>query len=115
MKILNLALIAIITLLTIAAGVAKILQSPEEVKFLQGFGFNSALIIAFGVVQVIGGIFLALPKARKWGALITSVGFSISSILIGLSGNLVFSLVSMLPVIITIFIFWQNSRNAQNN
>ena len=110
MKVLQLILVVIICLLSIAAGAAKVLQSPEEVQFLQGFGFNTTLIISYGLIQVAGGVLLAISKTRKLGALVTIVGFAISTILIGMAGNLGFAAISLLPILVISFIFWQASR-----
>jgi hypothetical protein len=113
-KILHFVLIAIIALLSIAAGVAKILESPQEIQFLKGFGFNSTVILTYGLVQVIGGVLLAIPKTLKLGSIFTGFAFTLASILIILSGNYVFSLISLLPVVITVFIFWQSSQFTHN-
>jgi hypothetical protein len=113
-KILHLILVAIIALLSIAAGAAKIFQSPEEVQFLEGFGFSQKLILIYGLVQVIGGILLAIPKTLKVGSIITIFAFTLASILIALSGNYVFSLISLLPIAMTVFIFWQSSQFTHN-
>ena len=56
MKIVNILIIAIIALLSIAAGLAKVMQTQQELEFLQGVGLSSALIVAFGLVQISGGI-----------------------------------------------------------
>ncbi|TLU61354.1 hypothetical protein FE810_15190 [Thalassotalea litorea] len=114
MKILHLALIVIITLLAIAAGMAKLLGSPQEVQFLKGFGFNSLLIMIYGLVQVTGGVLLVIPKTLKLGATITVFAFSLSCILIAVSGNYAFFLISILPIAITAFIFWQSSKFAHD-
>lgn len=110
MKILNLVLIAVIALLGIAAGVAKVMGAPEEVQFLEGFGFNSMLIVLYGLTQIVGGVLLAIPKTLKLGAIITILGFSFSTALISISGNYAFALASLLPIIITVFILWQSNK-----
>jgi len=114
-KILHWVLVAIIALLGIGAGVAKILESPEEVQFLETFGFNSILIVLYGLVQVIGGTLLAIPKTVKLGSIITILAFALSTILIAISGNYVFALFSLLPIAFTALIFWQSNQLSFNN
>ena len=113
MKILNIVLIIVIVLLSIAAGIAKVMEAPQEVEFLQSFGFSRMLIMVYGVVQIIGGVLLAFLKTIKLGAIITILAFLLSSVLIFISGNLIFGLVSLLPVLLTCVIFWQSNKADQ--
>ena len=110
MKIINIILIALIALLSIAAGLAKAMQVPQEVEFLQSFGFTTTLVVAYGVIQILGGILLALAKSRKWGAIITFACFSVSTALIFIGGQLVFGMVSLLPIVMTGFIYLYCNR-----
>lgn len=115
MKKLNFVLIALIALLSIAAGCAKVMSAPQEVAFLQGFGFNTTLIIIYGLVQIIGGILLVISKTKILGATISIVAFTFSSILIFVDGNVVFGLVSLLPIALIGFIFWQSTNATEPN
>jgi len=111
-KILYFILIALISLLSVVAGLAKVLQVPQEVQFLQMFGFNSTLVISYGVIQVCGGILLAIPKTIKIGATITMFAFGLSTLLIGINGDYIFALISLLPIALTALIFKQSSQLA---
>ncbi|XOV77999.1 MAG: hypothetical protein ACFHVJ_13730 [Aestuariibacter sp.] len=104
MKILTIALIAIVALLSIAAGLAKLMAVPEEVQFLQQFGFNALAISLYGVIQVSAGLLLSIPKSRMIGVAITIVAFGLSTVLIFVSGNYIFGLVSLLPIALVIVI-----------
>jgi hypothetical protein len=115
LKILNTILICLIALLSIAAGAAKVMGSPDELQFLQGFGFSPLLIVLYGSFQIAGGILLALPKTLKLGGLITVLAFSLSTVLILISGNLIFAVASILPIAITGFIVWQSSKANKLN
>lgn len=101
MKILNRVMVAVIALLCIAAGVAKIIQAPEEVAFLQGFGLSINGIVAFGLLQVLAGVFITPPKTRLYGALLASFTFVVSTVFILMSGNVTFALVSMIPIVLS--------------
>jgi hypothetical protein len=75
--------------------------TPQEVEFLQSFGFNNIVIIIFGVTQIIGGALLTNKNTRLYGAFIAGLCLLVSSILIFIGGNIEFAIVSLLPVILT--------------
>ena len=110
MKIVNFLIIAIIALLSIAAGLAKVMQTPQELEFLQGFGLSSALIVAFGLVQILGGVLLVLKKTRMLGAVLAASALVVSTVLILIGGNLAFGLVSILPIALACVIIYQSAR-----
>ena len=112
MKIVNILIIAIVALLSIAAGLAKVMQTQQEVEFLQSFGLGSALIVAFGLVQIMGGVLLVPRKTRLLGAVLAASALVVSTVLIFVGGNLVFGLVSMLPVALTCVIIYQCVRTT---
>ena len=110
MKIVNILIIAIVALLSIAAGLAKVMQTPQEMEFLQGVGLSSFLIVVFGIVQVSGGVLLVPRKTRMPGAVLAAFAFALSSILIFIGGNLAFGLFSLLPVVLVCVIIYQMAR-----
>ena len=114
MKILNITLIAIMALLSIAAGLAKVMQVPEEMTFLTGLGLSNTMIFIFGAIQIVGGILLAIPKSKMVGSVTVIIAFLVSAILVFVSGNFTFGIVSMLPVVITGFIIYQTLKNTPN-
>jgi hypothetical protein len=99
MKTAKLIFIGLMAILSVAAGAAKSLQVPEEVAFLQGLGLSLTMIVIFGVFQIIAGVLLALPKTRFVGAVIATMGFLASALMILISGNYPFAVISMLPVL----------------
>ena len=88
----------LVGLLSIAAGAAKIALVPDEVSFLSQFGFTSALIVAFGIAQVLGGLLLVPFATRMFGSIVAGIAFAISALLLLIDGNLVFAGVSLVPV-----------------
>ena len=114
MKILNILIISVIALLSIAAGLAKVMQTEQEMEFLQSFGLNSVLIIAFGMVQIVGGVLLVPSKTRMFGAVLATSAFVVSTILIFVGGNLVFGLLSTIPIALTCVIVYQSARITHN-
>ena len=62
MKVVNFLIIAVVALLSIAAGAAKVMQAPQEMEFLQSVGLSKSLIMVFGLVQIAVGLLLVLQK-----------------------------------------------------
>jgi len=110
-KIVNILIIAIVVLLSIAAGLAKVMQVPQEMEFLQGFGLNSIAIIAFGLVQIAAGVLLVPQKTRMPGAIAAALAFALSAVLVLLTGNLLFALVSVIPVALACLIMYQSASS----
>jgi len=113
MKIIHILLIAIVAILSAAAGLAKVLQAPPEMEFLQGLGLNPALILIFGLVQVTGGVLLVLQKTRRPGAILAGLGFAVSAILVFMNGNMQFGLISLVPLILAGFVFYRSGSINQ--
>jgi CHASE2 domain-containing sensor protein len=114
MKIVNILIISVVALLSIAAGLAKVMLTDQELAFLHGFGFNNALIIAFGVVQIVGGVSLVSSKTRIFGAVLVLLAFVVSTLLIFAGGNFMFGLVSMIPIALVCIIVYQSARIRNN-
>ena len=112
MKTVNILIIVIIALLSIAAGAAKVMQAPEEMAFLQSVGLNKTLIIVFGVVQIAAGIMLAPGKTRFPGAVLAALAFAVSAVLLFVGGNLAFGLFSILPVALAGYVIRLTLRNS---
>ena len=90
--------------LGIISGIAKVSLMPEEMEFFTRAGLNQTSIILIGITQLIGSIAIFLKKARKIGAFILAVTFGISTLMIFLSGKIVFGFISLLPILMTYFI-----------
>ena len=114
MKIVNILIISVMALLSIAAGLAKVMQTEQEMAFLQSFGLNNAVIIAFGMVQIVGGVLLVPSKTRMFGAVLAASALVISTVLIFTGGNVVFGLLSTIPIALTGVIIYQSAKIAHN-
>jgi len=114
MKVVNYLIITIVALLSVAAGLAKIMQTPQEMEFLQGAGLSPALIVAFGLVQVSGGLLLVMKQTRLPGAVLAMSAFVASAVLIFISGNLAFGLFSLLPVALACLIIYLSRIESRN-
>jgi hypothetical protein len=107
MKALNTIVLIVLAVLSLLAGSAKVWRMPQEVEFLQGVGLSTGVIIAFGALQVAGGILLLWPRTRRVGAVLVMTAFLLSAILVFLSGSLTFGLVSLVPVALAAFALQQ--------
>jgi hypothetical protein len=111
-KTINALIIAVVALLSFAAGLAKVLQTPQEMEFLQSFGLTSVMIVAFGLVQILGGVLLLAPKTRLPGAVFAASAFAVSAVLVFVAGNPVFGLVSILPLALAGVVIYQSARTT---
>lgn len=102
-----------IGLLSLAAGAAKIALVPEEVDFLSQFGFTNILTIAFGALQVLGGLLIIIPKTRFYGGLAAGIAFLLSVALLLVTGKTAFAGVSLVPVIFAGWVAYQSYEAQQ--
>ena len=110
MRILKIIILSVLVVLSVASGVAKIMLQPQELAFFGGAGFSEAMIIAFGLAQLVGGLLLALKKYRKTGAIIMALTFGVSTILIFMSGGLAFALFSILPILMAGLVYYNEKQ-----
>ncbi|PUB09780.1 hypothetical protein [Yoonia sediminilitoris] len=94
------ALIAV-SLISIAAGAAKVMRTPQEVEFFMQAGLGIIPLIILGVIQSAGGVIAFLPKFRFAGLSLVTLGFFLSVVVIALTGNIAFAAISMLPVLLS--------------
>lgn len=111
MKFVKIFIVAIVALLSIVAGLAKVMQSQQEVEFLQGLGLSVFLIIVFGLVQIAGGVLIAPKKTRVPGAVLVTLSFAVSTVLIFMGGNVAFGLFSLIPAALAGMIIYQTSKS----
>ena len=67
MKAVSIGILAILTLLAVSSGITKILLMPQDVNFFGKYGFSDPILIAFGSVQLLGGLLLVFTKTRFAG------------------------------------------------
>ncbi|NNK52521.1 MAG: hypothetical protein HKO99_13075 [Xanthomonadales bacterium] len=114
MKIIHILIIVALALLSIAAGLAKVMQAPQEMEFLQSFGLSKILIIVFGLIQIAGGVLLAPKKTRMFGAILAASAFGVSTVLIFVRGNVAFGMFSILPIALAGVVIYQAARTTHN-
>lgn len=95
-KYLPTILLVILILLSIATGVTKLIQMPEEMELFRNAGFSDMMTMLFGLIQVAGGILLIPTKTRKYGAIIMLLSFVIATIVVFIKGMIGFGIFSIL-------------------
>ena len=91
--------LVLLVLLGGAAGLAKVTQAPPEIAFFAGLGLGAMVVVVFGVLQIAGAGLLIFAKTRFIGAILLDVTFSLSVVMILMTGQIGFALVSVVPVL----------------
>jgi hypothetical protein len=104
MKIFLYIVLTILVFLALSSGITKIILMPEDVEFFGQYGFTNPVLIAYGGVQLIGGILLAMPKTRVIGALVVALTFLVSAVVLALAGNIPVTIVTLVCVFLLIVI-----------
>ncbi len=103
----------LVTLLCLTAGATKILKIQEEVNFFHEVGLSESFLLPFGLFQFVAGLLLIFSKTRKQGALLSTIIFALSSIMIFSTGDLRFGLFSILPILMSYFVIkYSKTSNA---
>ena len=113
MKIAFAILLAILTFLAVSSGVMKILLVQQDVEFFGRYGFSNAMLIAFGIVQLMGGVLLPLKKTRFAGAAIVAITFLISLAILLMDGNISVSIVTAIATLL-LFVVMKLSWRPQS-
>ena len=111
MKKLKFAILSILILLGIAAGFVKIIRMPQELDFFQAVGLSELSLVLFGVAQFCGGVLLVFRRSRLAGAAISAIVFLASAIMVFITGAYGFGAVSLLPAMMSGWIFWDTARS----
>ena len=105
-------LVAILTLLAVSSGIAKIALMPSEVEFFGRYGFANPVLIAFGVTQLIGGILLPWKRTRFVGATVIACTFLVSLAILLIDGNVAISVVTAIATSLLFLVMkvsWQST------
>lgn len=114
MKIIMNVTLLILVLLAVSSGVAKTMLMPTDVEFFNRFGFSDSVLVAFGISQLIGGILLVPLKFRLAGAVIVSITFLISLLLLILAGDFVVATITFVCIVL-LAVVMRNCWNANTN
>jgi len=112
MKSVSIIILVILTLLAVSSGITKILLMPQDVDFFGKYGFSGAILIAFGLVQLLGGLLLVFTKTRFVGAAIVSVTFLVSLAMLLMEGNIPISIITAVTTLLLGVVMKQSWRSA---
>ena len=107
---LHIALLAIVVVMSMVAGVAKVNQMPYEVEFFVAAGLGVGMVAPFGALQLIGGFLMLFKKYRVVGASISCVTFLALSVAIGLAGEIGFAIISLSAVLLSCALVYMERR-----
>ena len=114
MKIALKIILGILVFLAISSGITKIMLMPQDLEFFGKYGFNDLMLIIFGVVQVVGGVLMVIPKVRVYGASVIIVTFGISLILLILEGNYPVSAITLIAMALLVVIIKKNHITSRS-
>jgi len=106
--------VAILALLALSSGATKIMLMQNEVDFFGAYGFTNPVLIAYGIVQVIGGILLIVPKSRMYGAAIVAITFLVSAVVLALAGNIPVAIATLAATLVLGVILNQTYKKAKH-
>jgi len=86
----------LLTLLSISTGAVKLARMEDEMRIFREVGFSDPLIIAFGVVQLIGGLLLIHNRTSRTGAWIMLPTFALATGVAFANGMIPFGVASLL-------------------
>lgn len=108
MTTVNKVFLVLLVLISLGAGIPKIVQMPQELQFLAHLGFSAIAVTILGVIQFSGGILLLVPRTRLVGAVLAVLGLLVSAIALLKGGNSGMGLISFIPVAIGIAVIIVN-------
>ena len=112
MALLHRLLLIALILMSFAAGAAKLVQMPQEVAFFASARLGLLPLISLGVLQVAGSVFAIPHRWRRQGLWLIALGFFASSVVILMTGNVIFAVGSLLPVILALYLSLPKSPAA---
>ncbi len=89
----------LLTLLSIMTGMVKLVHMPTEMEIFRDAGFTDPLTVAFGVVQLAGGLLLLPDRTTQIGAWLMVPTFAIASGVLFVNGLIPFGLFSLLFIV----------------
>lgn len=92
--------LATLTILAVASGLAKIALTQNDVDFFGRYGFSAPMLIAFGAAQLIGGVLMPWKKTRFAGATVVAGTFLVSLAILLIDGNLPVSVVTAVATLL---------------
>lgn len=112
MKVISTLILVILTLLSVSAGISKIVLLEQDVEFFGKFGFSDPALIGFGLAQLLGGLLLISIRTRFIGAAVVGVTFLVSLALLLVDGNLPISIITAVATLLLGIVMKQSWKPA---
>lgn len=93
----------LLTGLSIMTGAVKLAQMEEEMAIFRTIGFPDGVTMAFGLVQLIGGLLLLPSKTTRLGAWVMAPTFVFATGVLFANGMITFGVVSVLFIAMAMF------------
>ena len=90
--------IALLVFLAVSSGATKVMLMQQDVMFFGSFGFTDPMLIAFGAVQLVGGLLLIFRSTRLYGALVIAVSFAVSAVLLLMAGSILVAIITLIAI-----------------
>lgn len=115
MKIAFKIILLILTLLAISSGITKVMLLQQEVDLFGRYGFSNQILVAYGVVQLLGGVLLPFSKTRFIGAAIVAITFLISLVVLLMEGNIPVSIATIIATLLLGMVMKQSWNTAPSD
>ena len=112
MRIFYTIILIILVFLATSSGLTKIILMPQDVAFFAQYGFTNPILIAYGAIQLLGGVLLTLSKTRIIGAVLVATTFLISAVILIMAGNMPMAAITLIFVILLGLIMKQSLDKA---
>jgi hypothetical protein len=96
----------------VSSGITKIQLMQQDVNFFGKYGFSNPILIAYGLVQLIGGLLLVFTITRFVGATIVAITFLISLVMLLMEGNILVSIATVIATLLLGVIMKQSWQPA---
>lgn len=93
----------LLTALSIMTGLVKLAQMEEEMALFRTIGFSDAATMAFGALQLVGGVLLLPPRTTRTGAWLMAPTFLFATGVLLANGMIPFGIVSVLFIAMAVF------------
>lgn len=113
MTIVHNVILAILTLLAMSSGVTKIMLMQRDVEFFGQYGFTDPILIAYGVIQLAGGILMIVPKTRILGAVVVAATLVVSLVVLVMAGNFPVAIITLICIVLLVFIIRQSAYSEK--
>ena len=100
MKTVSTIILVVLVLLAVSSGITKVALLQQDIDFFGKYGFSNPILMAYGLVQLIGGVLMVLKRTRFVGATIVVITFLISLVVLLMEGNLPVSVATIVAILL---------------